>query len=59
MNEPNTSLRHSLLIRFAEVFPDIEIVSALRTQLGWTHFKAKVFAHAVTCKSQGEEIGYE
>ena len=28
------------MIRFAEVFPDIEIVSALRTQLGWTHFKA-------------------
>lgn len=28
------------MIRFAEVFPDIKIVSALRTQLGWTHFKA-------------------
>jgi hypothetical protein len=28
------------MIRFAEVFPDIQIVSALRTQLGWTHFKA-------------------
>ena len=26
------------MIRFAEVFPDIEIVSALRTQLGSTHF---------------------
>ena len=24
------------MIRFAEVFPDIKIVSALRTQLGWT-----------------------
>ena len=47
------------MMQFAEVFPDINIVSALRTQLGWTHFKAKVFAHAVTCKSQGEEIGYE
>ncbi len=28
------------MIRFVEVFPDIKIVSALRTQLGWTHFKA-------------------
>jgi predicted nuclease of restriction endonuclease-like (RecB) superfamily len=27
------------MIRFAEVYPDIEIVSALRTQLGWTHFR--------------------
>ena len=27
------------MVRFAEVFPDIEIVSALRTQLGWTHFR--------------------
>jgi predicted nuclease of restriction endonuclease-like (RecB) superfamily len=27
------------MIRFAEVFPDIPIVSALRTQLGWTHFR--------------------
>src|ERR1700741_838252 len=26
--------------QFVEVFPDIKIVSALRTQLGWTHFKA-------------------
>ena len=26
------------MIRFAEVFPDREIVSALLTQLGWTHF---------------------
>lgn len=26
------------MIRFAEVFPDIKIVSALLTQLGWTHF---------------------
>lgn len=28
------------MIRFAEVFPDTGIVSALRTQLGWTHFRA-------------------
>ena len=27
------------MIRFAEVFPDAQIVSALRTQLGWTHFR--------------------
>ena len=27
------------MIRFAEVFPDPKIVSALRTQLGWTHFR--------------------
>ncbi len=27
------------MIRFAEVFPDLEIVTALRTQLGWTHFR--------------------
>lgn len=31
------SLRH--MIRFAEVFPDEEIVSALRRELSWTHFK--------------------
>lgn len=31
-------LHHCL--RFAEVFPDIQIVSALRTQLTWTHLKA-------------------
>jgi len=27
------------MVRFAEVFPDFKIVSALRTQLGWTHFR--------------------
>ncbi len=27
------------MMRFAEVFPAFEIVSALRTQLGWTHFR--------------------
>jgi predicted nuclease of restriction endonuclease-like (RecB) superfamily len=26
------------MVRFAEVFPDAKIVSALLTQLGWTHF---------------------
>ena len=28
------------MIQFAGVFPDPKIVSALRTQLGWTHFRA-------------------
>jgi hypothetical protein len=28
------------MVRFTEVFPDPKIVSALRTQLGWTHFRA-------------------
>jgi predicted nuclease of restriction endonuclease-like (RecB) superfamily len=27
------------MVRFAEVFPNNRIVSALRTQLGWTHFR--------------------
>jgi predicted nuclease of restriction endonuclease-like (RecB) superfamily len=27
------------MIRFAEVFPETRIVSALRTQLGWTHIR--------------------
>lgn len=31
------SLRH--MVRFAEAFPDPEIVSALRRQLSWSHFK--------------------
>jgi predicted nuclease of restriction endonuclease-like (RecB) superfamily len=29
----------SRMIQFAEVFPDEEIVAALRQQLGWTHFR--------------------
>ena len=28
------------MIRFAEVFPDSAIVTALRTQLGWTHLES-------------------
>ena len=28
------------MIQFVEVFPDEEIVAALRRQLGWTHFKS-------------------
>lgn len=31
------SIRH--MIRFAQAFPDEQIVSALRRQLSWTHFK--------------------
>ena len=30
------------MMRFAEVFPDEEIVHALRTQLTWTHFRALI-----------------
>ncbi|MBZ0234867.1 MAG: PDDEXK nuclease domain-containing protein [Deltaproteobacteria bacterium] len=35
------SIRH--MIRFAEAFPDPEIVSALRRQLTWTHFKQLIY----------------
>lgn len=35
------SLRH--MIRFAEAFPDEGIVSALRRQLSWTHFKRLIY----------------
>jgi predicted nuclease of restriction endonuclease-like (RecB) superfamily len=35
------SLRH--MVRFAEVFPDLAIVSALRRQLSWTHFKRVIY----------------
>jgi predicted nuclease of restriction endonuclease-like (RecB) superfamily len=34
-------LHHCL--RFAEVFPEPEIVSALRRQLSWTHFKCLIY----------------
>lgn len=34
-------LRHC--IRFAETFPEIEIVSALRRQLSWTHVKSIIY----------------
>ena len=27
------------MVKFAEAYPNVEIVSALRTQLGWTHFR--------------------
>jgi len=31
------------MIRFAEMFPDSKIVSALMTQLEWTHFLHMIF----------------
>jgi hypothetical protein len=31
------------MIRFAEVFPDEKIVSALMRQLSWTHFLAIIY----------------
>lgn len=35
------SLRH--MLRFAEAFPDEKIVSALRRELTWTHFKRLIY----------------
>ena len=35
------SIRH--MLRFAEAFPDVEIVSVLLRQLSWTHFKALIY----------------
>ncbi|MBI5362410.1 MAG: DUF1016 domain-containing protein [Planctomycetes bacterium] len=35
------SLRH--MLRFAQVFPDFQIVSALRRQLSWSHFKRLIY----------------
>ncbi|MFZ4116777.1 MAG: PDDEXK nuclease domain-containing protein [Chthoniobacterales bacterium] len=35
------TLRH--MIRFAEAFPDMTIVSALGRQLGWTHFRMIIY----------------
>ncbi|MCP4696725.1 MAG: DUF1016 domain-containing protein [Gammaproteobacteria bacterium] len=31
------------MMRFAKVFPDEQIVSALRRQLSWTHFKSIIY----------------
>lgn len=31
------------MVKFAEAFPDREILSALRTKLGWTHFRHIVY----------------
>lgn len=30
------------MVQFAEIFPDEQIVAALRRQLGWTHFKSLI-----------------
>lgn len=35
------NLRH--MLRFAQAFPDADIVSALRRQLSWTHLKALIY----------------
>ena len=35
------NLRH--MVRFAEIYPNEKIVSALRRQLGWTHFKTIIY----------------
>jgi predicted nuclease of restriction endonuclease-like (RecB) superfamily len=35
------NLRH--MLRFAEVFPEFEIVSAVQRQLSWTHFKTIIY----------------
>ena len=44
------------MIRFAEVFADFEIVSALRSQLGWTHFRLII---ALDDPLPGERSGLE
>lgn len=31
------------MVRFAEVFPDLQIVHSLRGQLGWTHFRQIIY----------------
>jgi len=35
------NLRH--MLRFAEIFPEADIVSAVRRQLSWTHIKALIY----------------
>lgn len=53
------ALRH--MIRFAEAFPDIRIVSALRRQLSWTHFRQLIYIqnqlkrdfYAEMCRMEG------
>lgn len=35
------NLRH--MVRFAEVFPDVQIVSAVRRQLSWTHIRSLIY----------------
>lgn len=53
------SLRH--MVRFAEAFPDAEMVSALRRQLSWTHSKQLIYLedplarefYAEMCRAEG------
>ncbi|HYW09323.1 MAG TPA: PDDEXK nuclease domain-containing protein [Longimicrobium sp.] len=53
------NLRH--MVRFAQTFPDEAIVSALRRQLSWTHFKALIYVddalkrdfYAELCRLEG------
>jgi predicted nuclease of restriction endonuclease-like (RecB) superfamily len=35
------NVRH--MLRFAETFPDVQIVSAMRRQLSWTHFRTLIY----------------
>jgi hypothetical protein len=44
------------MVRFAEVFPDIQIVSALLRQLTWTHQLESRFANAVIPAKAGIQI---
>ena len=52
------------MVRVAEVFPDGEIVSALRRQLAWTHFKQIIYIddplkrefYAEMCRAEGWSI---
>jgi hypothetical protein len=53
------NIRH--MVKFADAFPDEKIVSALRRQLSWTHFKAIIYIedplkrdfYAEMCRVQG------
>ncbi len=53
------NLRH--MLRFAQAFPDADIVSALRRQLSWTHIKALIYIddplkrefYVEMCKAEG------
>jgi hypothetical protein len=49
------------MLRFVEAFPDAEIVSALRRQLSWSHFKQLIYIpdglkrdfYAEMCRAEG------
>lgn len=53
------NLRH--MLRFAQAFPDVDIVSAVRRQLSWTHIKALIYIedplkrefYVEMCKAEG------